>query len=152
MIGVDVGSGDRSALGVPAQFRMATTEQMHLANAPAVRIGQTLQRLARLHVKGPVDRIMLPQAGQMRGCFPTSYDAQLACEWPQMRRHRPSRTMSDPTTMRLKAHHTLTLTALAFLDDAAATMCASLMPPCAWPPGCAYPSPSLKRAEARKVS
>ncbi|MEU3984471.1 replication-relaxation family protein [Streptomyces sp. NPDC026672] len=31
---------------------------------------------------------------------------------------RPSRTMSDPTAVRLKAGHTLTETALAFLEDA----------------------------------
>jgi hypothetical protein len=31
MIGVDVGSGDRLALAVLAQYRMATTEQMHRA-------------------------------------------------------------------------------------------------------------------------
>lgn len=37
-----------------------------------------------------------------------------------MRGHRPSRTVSDPTTVRLKAGHTLTVTetALAFLEDA----------------------------------
>ncbi|MFF2938053.1 hypothetical protein [Streptomyces mirabilis] len=34
MIGVDVGSGDRLALGVLTQYRMATTEQMHRVIAP----------------------------------------------------------------------------------------------------------------------
>ncbi|MGW7674416.1 replication-relaxation family protein [Streptomyces sp. NPDC054775] len=46
--------------------------------------------------------------------------AQLACEWPELRGHRPSRTVSDPTAVRLKAGHTLTVTetALVFLQDA----------------------------------
>ncbi|GHD81135.1 hypothetical protein GCM10010317_104030 [Streptomyces mirabilis] len=36
-----------------------------------------------------------------------------------MRGHRPSRTVSDPTAVRLKAGHTLTVTeTLAFLEDA----------------------------------
>ncbi len=37
-----------------------------------------------------------------------------------MRGHRPSRTVSDPTAVRLKAGHTLTVTetALVFLEDA----------------------------------
>ncbi|MEU0971363.1 hypothetical protein ABZ357_40375 [Streptomyces sp. NPDC005917] len=48
MIGVDVGSGDRLALGVLAQYRMATTEQLHRVIAPSVRIEQTRRRLARL--------------------------------------------------------------------------------------------------------
>jgi hypothetical protein len=52
--------------------------------------------------------------------FPTAYGVQLASEWPEMRGHRPSRTVSDPTTVRLKASHTLTVTetALVFLEDA----------------------------------
>ncbi|MFE1987647.1 replication-relaxation family protein [Streptomyces mirabilis] len=45
---------------------------------------------------------------------------QLASEWPEMRGHRPARTVSDPTAVRLKVGHTLTVTetALAFLEDA----------------------------------
>ncbi|WP_327187875.1 replication-relaxation family protein [Streptomyces sp. NBC_01334] len=105
MIGVDAGSGDRLALAVLTQYRMATTEQTRL-------------RLARLRGEGLVDRITLPQAGRMRGWFPTAYGVQLVCEWPEMRGHRPSRTVSDPTAVRLKAGHTLTETALAFLEDA----------------------------------
>nr|WP_255345045.1 replication-relaxation family protein [Streptomyces avermitilis] len=52
--------------------------------------------------------------------FPTAYGVQLVSEWPEMRGHRPSRTVSDPTAVRLKAGHTLTVaeTALAFLEDA----------------------------------
>ncbi|WP_225101983.1 replication-relaxation family protein [Streptomyces sp. CoH27] len=120
MIAVDVGSGDRMALGVPAQYRMATTEQMHRVIAPEVRIEQTRRRLARLRVEGLVDRITLPQAGRTRVWFPTPYGVQLACEWPELRGRRPSRTVSDPTAVRLKAGHTLTVTetALAFLEDA----------------------------------
>ncbi|WP_328687872.1 replication-relaxation family protein [Streptomyces phaeochromogenes] len=120
MIGVDVGSGDRLALGVLAQYRMATTEQMHRVIAPSVRIEQTRRRLARLRVEGLVDRITLPQAGRTRVWFPTSYGVQLTSEWPEMRGRRPSRTVSDPTAVRLKAGHALTVTetALAFLKDA----------------------------------
>ncbi|MER5924959.1 replication-relaxation family protein [Streptomyces mirabilis] len=120
MIGVDVGGGDRLALGVLAQYRMATTEQMHRMIAPEVRIEQTRRRLARLRTEGLVDRITLPQAGRTRVWFPTAYGVQLASEWPELRGHRPSRTVSDPTAVRLKAGHTLTVTETApvFLEDA----------------------------------
>ncbi|MFJ9483825.1 replication-relaxation family protein, partial [Streptomyces mirabilis] len=56
MIGVDAGSGDRLALAVLTQYRMATTEQMHRVIAPSVRIEQTRRRLARLRAEGLVDR------------------------------------------------------------------------------------------------
>jgi hypothetical protein len=93
---------------------------MHRVIAPEVRIEQTRRRLARLRAEGLIDRITLPQAGRMRVWFPTAYGVQLASEWPEMRGHRPSRTVSDPTAVRLKAGHTLTVTetALAFLEDA----------------------------------
>ncbi|MEN1882163.1 replication-relaxation family protein [Streptomyces mirabilis] len=120
MIGVDAGSGDRMALAVLTQYRMATTEQMHRVIAPAVRIEQTRRRLAGLRTEGLVDRITLPQAGRTRVWFPTRYGAQLASEWPEMRGHRPPGTVSDPTAVRLKVGPTLTVTetALAFLEDA----------------------------------
>ncbi|MFF0001047.1 replication-relaxation family protein [Streptomyces avermitilis] len=121
MIGADAGSGDRLALAVLTQYRMATTEQMHRMIAPSVRIEQTRRRLANLRAEGLVDRITLPQAGRRtRVWFPTAYGVQLVSEWPEMRGHRPSRTMSDPTAVRLKASHTLTVTetALVFLEDA----------------------------------
>ncbi|MFE2944906.1 replication-relaxation family protein [Streptomyces sp. NPDC059255] len=52
--------------------------------------------------------------------FPTAYGVRLASEWPELRGHRPSRTVSDPTAVRLKARHALTVTetALVFLKDA----------------------------------
>ncbi|MFJ9634876.1 replication-relaxation family protein [Streptomyces sp. NPDC101175] len=120
MIGVDAGSGDRLALGVLVQYRMATTGQLHRVIAPEVRIEQTRRRLARLREKGLVDRITLPQAGRTRVWHPTAYGVQLACEWPELRGRRPSRTVSDPTAVRLKAGHTLTVTetALVFIEDA----------------------------------
>ncbi len=120
MIDVNAGSGDRLALAVLVQYRMATTEQMHRVIAPKVRIEQTRRRLARLRMEGLVDRITLPQAGRTRVWHPTAYGVQLACEWPELRGHRPSRTVSDPTAVRLKASHTLTVTetALVFLEDA----------------------------------
>ncbi|GGJ72250.1 replication-relaxation family protein [Streptomyces brasiliensis] len=117
---MDVGSGDRPTLGVLTQYWMATTEQMHRVSAPSVRIEQTRRRLARLREEGLVDRITLPQAGRTRVWFPTPYGVQLASEWPELRGHWPSRTVSDPTAARLKAGHTLTVTtsALAILEDA----------------------------------
>jgi hypothetical protein len=119
MIGVDTGGGNRMALALLTQYRMATTEQMHRVIAPEVRIEQTRRRLARLRDEGLVDRITLPQAGRVRVWFPTLYGVQLASEWPAMRGRRPSRTVSDPTAVWLKAGHTLTVTetALAFLKD-----------------------------------
>lgn len=120
MTNVDVGGGDRLALAVLVQYRMATTEQMHWVIAPGVRIEQTRRRLARLREAGLADRITLPQAGRTRVWFPSSYGVQLAYEWPEMRGRRPSRTVSDPTAVRLKVGHALTVTetALAFLKDA----------------------------------
>ncbi|UXY32412.1 replication-relaxation family protein [Streptomyces sp. HUAS TT20] len=57
MMNVDLGGGDRLAL---AQYRMATTEQMHLVIAPGVRIEQTRRRLTKLREEGLVDRVTLP--------------------------------------------------------------------------------------------
>ncbi|MDI5905452.1 MULTISPECIES: hypothetical protein [Streptomyces] len=60
-----MGSGDRMASAVLAQYRMAATEHMHQVIAPSVRIERT-RRLARLRTEGLVDRITLPQAGRMK--------------------------------------------------------------------------------------
>jgi hypothetical protein len=120
MIDADAGSGDRLALAVLVQYRMATTEQMHWVIAPGVRIEQTRRRLARLREEGLIDRITLPQAGRRRVWFPTAYGVKVACEWPELRERRPSRTASDPTAVRLGVGHGLTVTetGLAFLQDA----------------------------------
>ncbi len=120
MTDVDAGGGDRLALAVLAQYRMATTEQMHLVIAPGVRIEQTRRRLAKLRSEGLVDRITLPRAGRTRVWFPTQYGVQVAGEWPELRGRRPPKTASDPTAVRLRAGHGLTVTetALAFLQDA----------------------------------
>lgn len=117
---MDPAGGDRLALAVLTQYRMATTEQMHRVIAPGVRIEQTRRRLAKLRDEGLIDRITLPQAGRTRGWFPTPYGVQIACEWPELRGRRPPKTMSDPTAVRLRAGHTLTVTetALVFLTDA----------------------------------
>ncbi|MCL7429794.1 replication-relaxation family protein [Streptomyces sp. YS415] len=117
---VDAGSGDRLALAVLVQYRMATTEQMHLAIAPRVRIEQTRRRLAKLRSEGLIDRITLPQAGRTRVWFATPYGVQVACQWPELRGVRPPKTASDRTAVRLRAGHGLTVTetALAFLQDA----------------------------------
>ncbi|MFF4829918.1 replication-relaxation family protein [Streptomyces sp. NPDC001312] len=120
MTDVDAGGGDRLALAVLAQYRMVTTEQMHLILSPGVRIEQTRRRLAKLRAEGLVDRITLPQRGRLRGWFPTQYGVQVACEWPELRGRRPSKTVSDRTAARLRVGHALTVTetGLAFLKDA----------------------------------
>jgi hypothetical protein len=120
MTDVDVGSGDRLALAVLVQYRMATTEQMHRVIAPGVRSEQTRRRLAKLREEGLIDRITLPRAGRLRVWFPTSYGVQVACEWPELRGRRPPKTVSDPTAARLRVGHTLrvTETALVFLEHA----------------------------------
>ncbi|MER6424077.1 replication-relaxation family protein [Streptomyces sp. NPDC001137] len=120
MTDVDTGGGDRLALAVLTQYRMATTEQMHRVIAPGVRSEQTRRRLAKLRAEGLIDRITLPQAGRLRAWFPTSYGVQIASEWPELRGRRPPKTVSDPTAARLRVGHTLTVTetALVFLEDA----------------------------------
>ncbi|MFF0083492.1 replication-relaxation family protein [Streptomyces canus] len=120
MTDLDGGGGDRLALAVLVQYRMATTEQMHRVIAPEVRIEQTRRRMAKLRAEGLVDRITLPQAGRLRVWFPTSYGVQIACEWPELRGRRPPKTIADPTAARLRAGHTLTVTetALVFLEEA----------------------------------
>ncbi|MFF4145485.1 replication-relaxation family protein [Streptomyces sp. NPDC001698] len=110
MMDVDAGSGDRLALAVLAQYRMAATEQMHQILSPGVRIEQTLRRLAKLRAEGLIDRITMPQAGRTRVWFPTQYGVQVASEWPELRGRRPSKTVSDRTAVRLRAGHALTVT------------------------------------------
>ncbi|MER6676108.1 replication-relaxation family protein [Streptomyces sp. NPDC000983] len=120
MTDVDTGSGDRLALAALTQYRMATTEQMHRVITPEVRREQTRRRLAKLRDEGLIDRITLPRAGRLRAWFPTSYGVQIASEWPEFRGRRPPKTVSDPTAVRLRVGHTLTVTetALVFLEDA----------------------------------
>ncbi|WP_432043259.1 hypothetical protein [Streptomyces cadmiisoli] len=104
MLNVDAGGGDRLALAVLAQYRMATTEQMHLAIASGVRIKQT-RRLAKLQAEGLIDRITLPQAGRPRAWFTTRYGADIASEWPELRNWQPSKLASIywPGRIRLPA-------------------------------------------------
>jgi hypothetical protein len=120
MADVDTGGRDRLALAVLVQYRMATTEQMHLIISPGVRIEQTRRRLMKLREEGLIDRITLPQAGRTRVWHPTQYGAQIASEWPELRGRRPPRGAVDRTAVRLKVGHGLTVTetALAFLQDA----------------------------------
>ncbi|KOV69039.1 hypothetical protein ADL00_11640 [Streptomyces sp. AS58] len=117
---VDAGGGDRLALLVLAQYRMATTEQMHLIIAPEVRIEQTRRRLAKLRAEGLVDRVTLPQSGRTRAWFVTRYGAQVAAEWPELRGWQPSKLVGDRTAARLRAGHALTVTktGIAFLQNA----------------------------------
>ncbi|WP_328876793.1 replication-relaxation family protein [Streptomyces sp. NBC_00299] len=120
MVNVDGGSGDRLALAVLAQHRMATTEQMRVMIAPDVRIEQTRRRLVKLRKEGLVDCVTLPQAGRTRVWFVTQYGAEVASEWPELRDWRPPRLGSDRTAARLRVAHALTVTqtATAFLQDA----------------------------------
>ncbi|MEU1457368.1 replication-relaxation family protein [Streptomyces avermitilis] len=120
LMNVDVGAGDRLALAVLTQYRMTTTEQMHQIIAPGVRIEQTRRRLVKLRAEGLADRITLPRAGRTRVWFPTGYGIQIASEWPELRGRRAPKSMSDPTAVRLRVGHALTVTetALLFLKDA----------------------------------
>ncbi|MER6678937.1 replication-relaxation family protein [Streptomyces sp. NPDC000983] len=116
---VDVGGGDRLALAVLAQYRMAATEQMHLLTAPKLQADQTRRSLVKLQSEGLVNRIALPQAGRMRLWFPTPFGMQVASEWPELRGWRPPRLASDPVAARLRVGHALavTETGLAFVQD-----------------------------------
>ncbi|MEU6496900.1 replication-relaxation family protein [Streptomyces sp. NPDC046984] len=120
MVNGDAGGGDRLALAVLAQHRMATTQQVHLMISPAVRIEQTRRRLVKLRGEGLIDRVTLPQAGRTRVWFVTQYGAEVASEWPELREWRPPRLGADRTAARLRAGHTLvvTETARAFVQDA----------------------------------
>ncbi|SNX88180.1 protein involved in plasmid replication-relaxation [Streptomyces sp. TLI_55] len=117
---MDAGGGDRLALAVVAQHRMATTEQMHLMIAPGARVEQTRRRLAKLRDEGLIDRVTLPQAGRTRAWFVTQYGAEVAGGFAELRDWRPSRLATDRTAARLRAGHVLTVTqtALAFVQDA----------------------------------
>ncbi|TWD13167.1 protein involved in plasmid replication-relaxation [Streptomyces sp. T12] len=84
MLKVDADGGDRLAVVVLAQHRMATTEQMHLLIAPRVRIEQTRRRLVKLRGEGLIDRVTLPQADRTRVWFVTQHGAQAAAEWPEL--------------------------------------------------------------------
>jgi hypothetical protein len=141
MADVDAGGRDRLAL---AQYRMATTEQMHLIVSPGVRVEQTRRRLAKLREEGLVDRITLPQAGRTRVWHPTQYGVQIACEWPELRGRRPPRGASDRTAVRLTVGHglTVTQTALAFLQDARHR--GDLCRPLDWIPKSTAPSVAAK--------
>ncbi|CAL9654512.1 hypothetical protein SUDANB176_06739 [Streptomyces sp. enrichment culture] len=120
MLKVDAGVGDQLAVAVLAQYRMATTEQLHLLIAARVRIEQTRRRLVKLRREGLIDRVTLPQAGRTRVWFLTQYGAQIAAEWPELRHWQPSRTVADRTAARLRVKHALTVTetGLAFVQDA----------------------------------
>ncbi|WP_399936563.1 replication-relaxation family protein [Streptomyces sp. BBFR25] len=120
MTDVDTSSRDRLAVAVLAQYRMATTEQLHLILSPDVRIEQTRRRLVKLRGEGLIDRVTLPQAGRTRVWYTTRYGAQVASEGPELRGRRPPRGAHDPTAVRLGVGHGLTVTetALAFLQDA----------------------------------
>ncbi|MFF9100034.1 replication-relaxation family protein [Streptomyces rubrogriseus] len=120
MTGVDTGSRDRLAVAVLAQYRMATTEQLHLILSPNVQIEQIRRRLVKLRGEGLIDRVTLPQAGRTRVWYSTRYGAQVASEWTELRGRRPPRGAHDRTAARLGIGHGLTVTetGLAFLQDA----------------------------------
>ncbi|MFE5923584.1 replication-relaxation family protein [Streptomyces sp. NPDC056468] len=139
MVKVDAGGGDRLALAVLAQYRMATTEQMHLLIAPGVRIEQTRRRLVKLRGEGLVDRVTLPQAGRTRVWFATQYGVEVVSEWPELRDWRPARLGADRTAARLRVGHALvvTETALAFVQDA--RRCGDVCQPLDWIPEVYHP-------------
>ncbi|MDQ1041596.1 hypothetical protein QFZ75_008098 [Streptomyces sp. V3I8] len=122
MVNMDGSDGDRLALAVLAQYRIATTEQVHLLTAPGVRIEQTRRRLMKLRGEGLVDRITLARAGRMRVWvwFATGYGARIAATWPELRNLPTRRYAGDRTAVRLKTGHGLAVTevGLAFVQDA----------------------------------
>ncbi|MFJ8034638.1 replication-relaxation family protein [Streptomyces sp. NPDC096032] len=120
MTAFDTSGRDRLTLAVLTQYRMATTEQMHLILSPDVRIEQTRRRLLKLRAEGLIDRVTLPQAGRLRVWHPTAYGVQVASAWPELRGRRPPRTVTDRTAVRLAVGHALTVTetAVQFLTDA----------------------------------
>ncbi|MGI5143930.1 replication-relaxation family protein [Streptomyces sp. CA-106110] len=134
MVNGDAGGGDRLALAVLAQHRMATTEQVHLMISPGVRIEQTRRRLVKLRGEGLIDRVTLPQAGRTRVWFVTQYGAEVASEWPELRDWRPPRLGADRTAARLRVGHALvvTETARAFVQDA--RRCGDVCQPLDWIP------------------
>ncbi|MFE2581265.1 replication-relaxation family protein [Streptomyces sp. NPDC059378] len=112
--------GDRLALAVVAQYRLVTTEQLHLLTAAGVRIEQTRRRLMKLREEGLVQRVTLPQAGRRRVWFATAYGVQVASEWPELRGIAAPRLLADPTAARLRVAHALTVSevGLSFVQDA----------------------------------
>ncbi|WP_348638501.1 hypothetical protein [Streptomyces sp. HYC2] len=84
-----------------------------------MRIEQTRRRLAKLRAEGLVDRITMPQRGRLRVWFPTQCGVQVACEWSELRRRRPSKTVSDRTAARLRVGHALTVTETEVLQQVA---------------------------------
>ncbi|MGW6793652.1 replication-relaxation family protein [Streptomyces chartreusis] len=120
MVNIDAGSGDRLALAVLTQYRMATADQLHVMVADHVRVEQTRRRLMKLHDEGLVDRVTLPRAGRTRGWFVTQYGAKIAEQWPELRGRPASRLVADRAIARRQAGHALTVTetALAFVQDA----------------------------------
>jgi hypothetical protein len=134
MVNGDAGGGDRLALAVLAQHRMATTEQVHLMISPGVRIEQTRRRLVKLRGEGLIDRVTLPQAGRTRVWFVTRYGAEVASEWPELRDWRPPRLGADRTAARLRVGHALVVTeiARAFVQDA--RRCGDVCQPLDWIP------------------
>ncbi|MGX1541864.1 replication-relaxation family protein [Streptomyces adustus] len=119
---LDSAMGDRLALAVVAQYRLATTKHLHQVIAPWVRIEQTRRRLVKLWKEGLVQRVTLPQAGRQRAWFATRYGVQVASEWPELRDFAPPRLIADPSAARLRVPHALAVTevGVAFQQDARA--------------------------------
>ncbi|MGX1541098.1 replication-relaxation family protein [Streptomyces adustus] len=121
-LNLEAAVGDRLALAVVAQYRLVTTEQLHLLTAAGVRIEQTRRRLMKLREEGLVERVTLPQAGRQRVWFATAYGVQVASEWPELRDFAAPRLIADPTAARLRVAHALTVSevGLSFVQDARA--------------------------------
>ncbi|MER5602330.1 replication-relaxation family protein [Streptomyces sp. NPDC002265] len=119
-LNLEAAVGDRLALAVVAQYRLVTTEQLHLLTAAGVRIEQTRRRLMKLREEGLVERVTLPQAGRRRVWFATAYGVQVASEWPELRGFAAPRLIADPTAARLRVAHALTVSevGLSFVQDA----------------------------------
>ncbi|MCW8122474.1 replication-relaxation family protein [Streptomyces violaceoruber] len=120
MTDVDTGSRDRLAVAVLAQYRMATTEQMHLTLSPDVQIEQIRRRLVKLRGEALIDRVTLTQAGRTRVWYSTRYGAQVRFRVAQAPRPPApaGRARSHRGTAGFRTRLTVTETGLAFLQDA----------------------------------
>ena len=110
----------QQAMSVLFQHRMATTGQLKRLLAPTKSGEATRRRLAALREQNLIDHITLPQPGRTRIWFLTDYGRQICADWPELRGTTCPPVAADPTAVRLRTAHTVTVlrTHLAFLEEA----------------------------------
>ena len=107
-------------LAVLYQHRLATSAQIHALVAPNAGERRCRTRLQALEKQGLVGAITLPLPGRTRVWHLTDYGRATCQDWPELRDSDCPPTTSDPTAVRLRTAHTLTVLRahLAFLNDA----------------------------------